>query len=54
VIFAVFVGVAPDHVAKVRLLEMIVQVNEKHPHTYLSAGINNAVDSFCKSCSCGA
>ena len=43
------VGVVPSRPVKARILEMIMQVNEKHPETYLSAGIKNAVDAFFKS-----
>jgi hypothetical protein len=47
--FRRIVGVAPDRRIKMQLLEMIVHVNERHPETYLSAGIRNAVNSFFKS-----
>lgn len=40
------VGIAPDRRTKVALLNMIIRVNEKHPETYLSAGIGNAVKAF--------
>lgn len=47
--FQRLVGVAPPRPVKARILEMIMQVNEKHPETYLSAGIKNAVETFFKS-----
>ena len=47
--FRHLIGVAPDRAVKVRLLEMVMQVNDKHPETYLTAGIKNAVDAFFKS-----
>jgi|TARA_B100001964_G_C14233800_1_gene601413 hypothetical protein len=47
--FSRLIGVTPDHATKVHLLEMIMQVNDKHPETYLSTGIKNAVDAFFKS-----
>lgn len=43
------VGMAPPRPVKARILEMIMQVNEKHPQTYLSAGIKNAIDAFFRS-----
>ena len=42
------VGVAPPRPVKARILEMVIHVNEKHPETYLSAGIKNAVETFFK------
>jgi ribulose bisphosphate carboxylase small subunit len=47
--FRRLVGVVPDRPVKTRILEMILHVNEKHPETYLSAGIKNAVNAFFKS-----
>lgn len=47
--FRRIVGVVPSRAVKAQLLDMIIQVNEKHPETYLSAGIKNAVKSFFKS-----
>lgn len=47
--FQRLVGMAPPRPVKARILEMIMQVNEKHPETYLSTGIKNAVQTFFKS-----
>lgn len=38
--------VEPDRRVKVELLQMIIQVNEAHPETYLTMGIKNAVKTF--------
>ena len=44
--FKRLVRVDPDRRIKIELLQMIIQVNETHPETYLTMGIKNAVKTF--------